>query len=288
MLNKLTCNSCYKIIIKDFTLITLFHKKCAKKINNQALASNSFYCGCVMDSVFLIKAKDNNSNKKLQKFDINKLNSLFDSSKSETTNHAHLIDPVNNYNFYEQYLEIQSTKSLIFNENACKTFFIISVNIRSLSNSLKFSKLEVFVHNLNRKLDIIAITETWIHNNLPRPYCNLSDYVFKANSGKIAKGGVVGFYVKRCHKFTVIDEMTEMHEKAFESIFIKIELLNNTVCCGNVYKSPLNDNYSNKIFLDNLVECFQTSRESLNICIISGDLNYDLLNLENTYVSNFV
>ena len=78
MLNKLTCNSCYKTIRKDFTLITctkcsaLFHKKCAKKINNQALASNNFYCGCVMDSASLIKDKDNNSNKKLQKFDINK------------------------------------------------------------------------------------------------------------------------------------------------------------------------------------------------------------------------
>ena len=55
MLNKLTCNSCYKTIKKDFTPITctkcsaLFYKKCAKKINNQALASNDFYCGCVMD-----------------------------------------------------------------------------------------------------------------------------------------------------------------------------------------------------------------------------------------------
>ena len=131
MLNKLTCNSCYKTIRKDFTPITctkcsaLFHKKYAKKINNQALASNNLYCGCVMDSVSLIKAKYNNSNKKIQKFDVNKLNSLFDSSNSETTNHTHLIDPVNNYNFYEQYLEIQSTKSLMFDENACKTFFII-------------------------------------------------------------------------------------------------------------------------------------------------------------------
>ena len=59
-----------------------------------------------MDSASLIQAKDNNSNKKLQKFHVNKLNSLFISSNSETTNHAHLIDPVNNYNFYEQYLEI--------------------------------------------------------------------------------------------------------------------------------------------------------------------------------------
>ena len=67
------------------------------------------YRGYVMDSASLIKDKDNNSNKKIQKFDVNKLNSLFDSSNSETTNHTHLIDPVNTYNFYEQYLEIQST-----------------------------------------------------------------------------------------------------------------------------------------------------------------------------------
>ena len=80
------------------------------------------------------------------------------------------------------------------------------------------------------------------YNNLPGPYCNLSDYVFISTSRKTAKGGGVGFYVKRCHKFTVIDEMTKMHEKVFESIFIKIELLNNTVRCGIVYRSPLNDN----------------------------------------------
>ena len=110
-----------------------------------------------MDSASLIKGKDNNNIKKLQKFDVNKLNSLFDSSNSETTNHIHLIDPVNNYNFYEQYLEIQSTKLLIFDENACKNFFIISLNIRSLSNSLNFSKLEAFVHNLNSKPLLLSL-----------------------------------------------------------------------------------------------------------------------------------
>ena len=104
------------------------------------------------------------------------------------------------------------------------------------------------MHNLNSKPDIIAVTETWIHNNFPGPYCNLNDYVFISNSRKIAKGGGVGFYVKRCHKFTVIDEMTKIHKKAFESIFIKIKLLNNIVCCVNIYRSPLNDNYLNKIF----------------------------------------
>ena len=36
-----------------------------------------------------------------------------------------------------------------------KLFFIISLNIRSLSNSLNFSKLEAFVHNLNPKLTLL-------------------------------------------------------------------------------------------------------------------------------------
>ena len=152
---------------------------------------------------------------------------------------------------------------------------------------MNFSKLEAFLHNLNSKPDIIAVTKTWIHNNLPGPFCNLNEYIFISNSRKVAKSGGVGFYVKSCHKFTVIDEMT-MNEKIFESIFIKIKLLNSTVCCGNIYRSPLNDNYSNKIFLDNLDECFQNSKESLNKCIIIGDSIYDLLNLENTHVSNFV
>ena len=35
--------------------------------------------------------------------------------------------------------------------------------------------------------------------------------------------------MKSCHKFTVIDEITKMYEKAFESIFIKIALLKSTV-----------------------------------------------------------
>ena len=91
-----------------------------------------------------------------------------------------------------------------------------------------------------------------------------------------------------------------LFKKTFEYIFTTIELLNNTVCYGNIYRSSLNNNYtiiqvyslsklySNKIFQVNLDECFLNSKESLNKCIITGDFNYDLLNQENIHVSNFV
>ena len=59
-----------------------------------------------------------------------------------------------------------------------------------------------------------------------------------------------------------------MYQKTFASIFIKIELLNNTLRCGNIYRSLLIDNYSNKIFLENIDEFFKNSKESLNKCVV--------------------
>ena len=125
---------------------------------------------------------------------------------------------------------------------------------------------------------IIAVTETWIQNNSPSPYGNLENYNFISNSKKIAKGGGVGLYIKNCYKFNLIDELTIMNEKIFESIFIKIQLDNENLFCGNIYRSPSNDNPLNENFLNNLYNCIHNSNESLNKCFITGDFNYDLSN----------
>ena len=53
-----------------------------------------------------------------------------------------------------------------------------------------------------------------------------------------------------------------MNEKIFESIFIKIQLDNENLFCGNIYRSPSNDNYLNKNFLNNLYNCIHNSNES--------------------------
>ena len=177
---------------------------------------------------------------------------------------------------------------MIFNKKICNSFLIICVNIRSLSNPLNFSKLESFVHNLNPKPDIIAVTETWIQNNSSGPYCYLENYNFISNSRKVAKGGGVGLYIKNCHKFNLIDELTIMNEKIFESIFIKIQLHNENLFCGNIYRSPSNDNHLNEKFLNNLYNCIHNSNESLNKCFITGDFNYDLSNQDNEHVCNFI
>ena len=160
--------------------------------------------------------------------------------------------------------------------------------LRSLSNPLNFSKLESFVYNLNPKPDIIAVTKTWVQNNSPGPYCYFENYNFISNSRKITKGGGVGLYIKNCYKFNLIDELTIMNKKIFESIFIKIQLHNENLFCGNIYRSPFNDSRLNENFLNNLYNCIHNSNESLNKCFITGDFNYDLSIQDNEHVCNFI
>ena len=86
----------------------------------------------------------------------------------------------------------------------------------------------------------------------------------------------------------LIDELTIMNEKNFESIFIKIQLHNENLFCGNIYRSPSNDSHLNENFLNNLYNCIHNNNESLNKYFISGDFNYDLSNQDNEHICNFI
>ena len=102
------------------TCLAHFHKKCAKILNNQAIASNNFYCICNCYEHKNSHVSHNSGEEKIvsskseKYFNAEKLNSIFvDGGNSENKEHDNLIYP-NSHHFQEQYLEIQSTKSLIF------------------------------------------------------------------------------------------------------------------------------------------------------------------------------
>ena len=159
-------------------------------------------------------------------------------------------------------------------------------NMRSIVNLLNFSKLEAFIHNLELKPDIIAVTETWIQSNAPSPYYNLSGYVFVSNRRKSHRREGVDVYIKNIHNCSVVEELTIMNEKPFESIFIKIDIQNIEVLCGNIYRSPSNNIHSNEVFINTLYNCLDIIGPNKK-CFIVGDFNYNLANLDNTHVSNF-
>ena len=88
-------------------------------------------------------------------------------------------------------------------------------------------------------------------------------------------------------QFTVIDELSIMNEKVFESIFVKIELKHDTITCGTIYRSPMTDSNSNQQFISNLSSVISHLKPNTK-CFIYGDFNYDLLQAENKYTSKFI
>ena len=124
-------------------------------------------------------------------------------------------------NIDEQYVDAFSLKSLAFN-NTSTSISLMSVNMRSLVNLQNFSKLEALICSIELKPDIISITETWAKPHTSGPYYSLCGYNFISNCRKLSVGGV-GIYVTSSIHFSIIDKLTIMKEKLFESVFINIE-----------------------------------------------------------------
>ena len=170
-------------------------------------------------------------------------------------------------------------------------FFIASLalelNTRLLVNNANFSKLEALFSFMTYKPDIISISETWITPLSSGAFLNLPGYKFVHNSRLHFKGGGVALYAKDTIRFHVLTELTTMHEKLFESIFIKLELQNENIICGTIYRSPLHDTRSNQFFFDHLEETFESAKSN-HKCFIFGDLIYNLLQHDNNVVSNLL
>ena len=85
---------------------------------------------------------------------------------------------------------------------------------------------------------ILAITETWLKENQTGPHTNFCNYTFLSNSRSQSRGGGVDLYeiytyINCSLNFTIRSDLTIMHEKIFESLFIKIESNNSTIICGD-------------------------------------------------------
>ena len=126
------------------------------------------------------------------------------------------------------------------------------------------------------KPDIISGSETWITSPSSGSVLNLPGYKFVHNSRLPSKRGGVALYVKDAIKFYVLTELTTMHKKLFESIFIKLEKRKESIIWRTIYRSPSHDNGSNQIFINNLKETLESIQTNYK-CFIFGDLNYDLL-----------
>lgn len=162
---------------------------------------------------------------------------------------------------------------------AKKRLKFVHVNIRNLLANLE----EVKTDFLDGSLDIIALSETWLHaqcssNLLQVANCNLirSDGSIKASNGKIKRGGGIAVYIKTEFDFHVWSTFS-VSSPDLELLCISCKLGNNKK--NNlfvVYRPPTGKLQSAiDILIDNIKELRKLTSGDI---VIMGDPNVDLLN----------
>ena len=101
--------------------------------------------------------------------------------------------------------------------------------------------------------------------------------------GVVSRGGGVGMYFKQSLIFTPYAELSIMHEKHFESLFVTIHFEGKRLICDTVYRLPRNDNLGLSCFFDSIKLVLGELNKIKSKCFLMGDLNFNLLDLSDKF-----
>ena len=101
---------------------------------------------------------------------------------------------------------------------------MLSLDIQSLP--AKYTEFSAFISDLNSNdfsFDFIALQELWtLHDSTIYTLPDYHNIVHKSRPAR--QGGGVGFFIKKCWNFHVIDELSLSIDGIFESIVILVNL----------------------------------------------------------------
>ena len=160
-----------------------------------------------------------NLNKEALTHSADSLNSMFSDSDQSRKNSNAVLD-FEAIISTSQYIDLSKLDDFVTDEIPEIKLLASELNMRSLVNNSNFSKLEALLSFMTNKGDITSVSETWITSLSLSLFLNLPGYKFVYNSRLHSKGTEVALYVKDTVRFHVLTELTTMHEKLFESIFI--------------------------------------------------------------------
>ena len=153
----------------------------------------------------------------------------------------------------DTYFSVQQANALLNSKYSNDdSFSTICVNVRSLINPHNFSKFESLISGLDFQPHLIAVNETWEKPHTIGQHKNLNEYVYVSSLRVVSRGGGVGMYIKQNLIFAACPELSLMHEKSFESLFVTIQVEGRGLICGTVYRPPRNDNLRLTCFFQNL------------------------------------
>lgn len=151
---------------------------------------------------------------------------------------------------------------------------IAHLNVRSLLN--KFVDFKDML--ISKDYHILAITETWLHNDVPNEAVAINGYKL-IRKDRDGRGGGVGIYIKENLSFQIIET-----GDTIEQLCVSIKLKSVLCIIGVMYRPPTADlNY----FLDNLENTVATCLSITDNIYLLGDTNVDLLKYDSPMAATF-
>jgi len=168
----------------------------------------------------------------------------------------------------------------IYNPNSFSSKFasdhsvlIMHHNIRSFSKN--FDELSVFIDSLVKKVDVLVLSETWFNSDNKIPIEGYKDYHSVRTTRQC---GGVSIYIKNSLSSNIIEDFTVNHD-FIETVVVRIKISHtNYMDVIGVYRppeSPLVTRFNH--FMNDML----TNRNLGKTVYVAGDLNINLLNLDN-------
>lgn len=162
---------------------------------------------------------------------------------------------------------------------ACKELTIIHLNIGSVRN--KWALLnEILEYNI-RQIDVIVLTESSVYDYENELY-KINGYANIYYNRTEQKGGGICVYVKEDAAMKVISN-SKNSKSGHECIHIEIELRNKIIDIIAIYRPP----EFNKVIFSNELTWLLSNIGKHHEIILIGDINIDLLKMNENPVSNY-
>ena len=167
---------------------------------------------------------------------------------------------------------MQSITTLKLDNDIC----IAHINVRSLRN--KVDHMEVYLKKFN--IDILCVTETWLHSSIPTSLIDIPGYTFYRNDREGKKGGGVGMYVKDDFNSSAVDALN--NNCPVEAVWVEVKHSNSdSTIISSMYRPPSADHD----YFSDMVNIIEKALHCNENVIILGDLNFDF-NLDENFNSN--
>ena len=160
-------------------------------------------------------------------------------------------------------------------KNTASNFLsMIHINIRSAKKNL--GNFEAYLHLLDLKFKIIALTESWLQDSNWDLY-NLPGYDVFDSHRSYKKGGGVAIYIDSMYiskRRTDLDIFNDYCESIFIEIDRELVNMSRNVVIGVIYRVPNTDIAS---FIKSISYVLDIVKKEKKVCYLLGDYNLDLL-----------